>query len=62
MTIFGLLSIFVAIYVAYAAVTGAVWVHQGPFARRIVRAENPAYFWTCVAIYAGLALAMATIF
>jgi hypothetical protein len=62
MTIFRLLSILLAVYVAYAAVTGAVWVHRGPFARRVVRAEDPAGFWVSVAIYAGLAVALATVF
>ena len=59
---FVLLSIPLAIYVLYAAATGEVWVTKGPFARRVTRAQEPAYFWTCVAIYAGLALALATLF
>jgi hypothetical protein len=62
MPIFGLLAALLAIYVAYAAIIGEVWVHQGPFARRVVRAENPVRFWVSMTIYAGLALAMATIF
>jgi hypothetical protein len=59
---FLLLSIPLAIYVIYAAITGSVWVHQGPFGRRVARAEDPVNFWVGVTIYAGLALALATIF
>ena len=59
---FVLLSIPVALYVVYATVAGVVWVHRGPFPRRVVRAENPVSFWLNVTIYAGLALALATVF
>lgn len=59
---FVLLAIPLALYVLYAAATGAVWVRQGPGGRRVARAEEPGYFWTCLGVYAGLAIAMATVF
>jgi hypothetical protein len=58
---FALLAVPVAIYVVYAAVSGEIWVKQGPWGRRVARKENPVYFWTSVAIYAGLAIALATV-
>lgn len=62
MTPFAWLSVAVAIYAAYAALTGEVLTANGPFVRRVVRAREPIYFWTCVIIYAGLAAALATLF
>jgi hypothetical protein len=59
---FVLLAIPLAIYVVYAAATGGIWIAQGPLARRVTRTESPVYFWICVAIYAGLAVALATLF
>jgi hypothetical protein len=56
------LSIPLALYVVYAAVAGEVWVRQGAGARRVTREQSPAYFWVCITIYAGLAVAMATVF
>ena len=59
---FALLALILAIYTAYAAATGRVWIAQGPAARRVSVAERPAYFWICIFIYAGLAFAMAFLF
>jgi uncharacterized protein with PQ loop repeat len=59
---FAILAIPLAAYVLYAAVTGEVWVKSGAGARLVTRADAPIYFWTCVTIYAGLAIALATIF
>lgn len=62
MPLFVALSVPLAAYVVYAAAIGEVWVTQGPFPRRVTRGQEPVYFWTCVTIYAGLAIALATIF
>jgi hypothetical protein len=56
------LAIPLALYVVYAAAAGEVWVRGGVGARLVTREQSPAYFWVCIAIYAGLAVAMATIF
>lgn len=59
---FVVLGMVVAIYTAYAALSGEVVVAEGPGARRVRRGESPRYFWVCIAIYGGLSLAMMTIF
>ncbi len=56
------LAILLAIYVAYAVATGGVIAKSGHGARRILREETPRYFWTVIAIYAALAIALATVF
>jgi hypothetical protein len=59
---FALLAIPLALYTLYAAATGEVVVKDGPGAKRVTRGDSPVYFWVCIAIYAGLATAMVTIF
>lgn len=55
---FKVLGVVLALYVAYAAMTGEVIAKSGPGMRRVRRAESTRYFWTVMAIYAALALAM----
>lgn len=52
----------VLLYTAYAALRGEVYAKSGPAGRTVSRAESPRYFWTVVAIYAGLGVALITIF
>ncbi|MGH8504419.1 MAG: hypothetical protein ACRETM_00470 [Stenotrophobium sp.] len=59
---FKLLGVCVLIYAAYAAVTGSIQVRSGIGSRTVNREESPIYFWTCVVIYAGLAVALMTVF
>ena len=59
---FALLAVPAALYALHAALTGSVVVSEGPRARRVARDSEPGYFWTCIAIYAGLAAAMAFLF
>lgn len=59
---FRLLAAGLALYVAYAVLRGKVYVKTGPSARSVSRADSPEYFWTTIAIYAGLAVALATVF
>lgn len=59
---FDALGVLVALYAAYAALTGEVYAKSGPGGRTVARAESPAYFWIVVAIYAGLAIALVTVF
>ena len=46
----------------YAVIKGEVVAKAGPGARTVARGESPRYFWCVVAIYAGLALALAFLF
>lgn len=62
MSLFDALGVLLALYVAYAGVRGRVVATSGPGARLIRRAERPRYFWTVIAIYAGLSLALVLVF
>ena len=61
---FKALGFLLAIYVAWAAVDGKVFAKQsglrGP--RYFHRDEEPGWFWTIIAVYGLLSLAMVTIF
>lgn len=59
---FRLLAVLVGLYTLYAAIRGEVYAKSGARARTVSKAESPGYFWTVVAIYAGLSLALLTIF
>jgi len=59
---FKALGVLVALYAAYAAVTGRVYARSGAWGRTISRQDSPEYFWTVVVIYFGLSLALMTIF
>lgn len=59
---FKVLGLMVGLYTLYAAVTGEVYAKPGAWGRTVSRAESPEYFWVVIAIYAGLALALATVF
>jgi hypothetical protein len=61
---FKALGILVACYTLWAAIDGKVLAKQsglrGP--RYIHKVEEPTYFWTVVAIYGGLGIALMTVF
>ncbi len=59
---FTALGIVLGIYTAYAAARGEVYVKHRAWGRTVSRGEEPGYFWTCIGIYAGLALALVTVF
>lgn len=59
---FKVLGIAIALYTAYAAATGAVFAKSGPRGRIVTRVATPRYFWTVIAIYAGLGVALLTVF
>ena len=59
---FKALGIFVVGYALYAAVTGEVYAKSGPWGRTVSRERSPEYFWIVIAIYAGLGIALMTIF
>jgi hypothetical protein len=59
---FKALGVAVMLYAAYAAVRGEVYAKDGASGRPVSRAESPEYFWVVIAIYAGLGIAMVTVF
>ena len=59
---FKLLGVLVGLYTLYAALACNVIVKCGSWCWTIARVDSPRYFWTVVAIYALLALALVTIF
>ena len=59
---FKALGVLVVAYALYAAVKGEVYAKSGPWGRTVSREDSPEYFWVVVAIYAGLGVALLTIF
>ena len=59
---FKILGIVVALYTAYAAISGEVYAKSGPWGRTVSRVDSPQYFWTVIVIYAGLSVALLTVF
>jgi hypothetical protein len=59
---FKLLGVLVAAYTLLAVLRGEVVAKKGPWARVVSRETSPRYFWVVIVIYAGLAVAMITVF
>ena len=59
---FDLLGILLGAYTGYAVVAGRVFAKAGAGGVTVERAERPAYFWTVVAVYAALSVALLTVF
>jgi muconolactone delta-isomerase len=59
---FKAIGFLLAVYVCYAVVVGRVVAKAGASAREVQREESPGYFWVVVGIYAGLSLALVTVF
>jgi hypothetical protein len=59
---FRMLGILVAAYAFYAVMRGEVAAKSGPWGRIVSKEASPHYFWTVIAIYAGLAVALLTVF
>ena len=62
MILFKVLGAVVALYAIYAVVIGEVYAKSGPGGRRVSRKTAPQYFWVVIVIYAGLAIALITVF
>jgi len=58
---FAIIGILLALYVVYAVVAGEVYAKAGAWGRSISRQESPGDFWMMIVIYAGLAIALATV-
>lgn len=59
---FKLIGVLLALYTTYAAIGGQVHAKSGIRWRTVLKAETPGYFWTVIVIYAGLSLALITVF
>lgn len=61
---FKALGIVVAAYTLWAALNGKVYARAANWrgGRYIHKAEEPRYYWVVVAIYAGLSVALMTVF
>lgn len=59
---FKMLGLLVGLYTLHAALKGEVYAKNGASGRVVSRAESPEYFWVVIAIYAGLSVALVTIF
>jgi len=59
---FKMLGILVGLYTLYAAMNGKVYAKSGAWGRTVSRVDSPEYFWVVIAIYAGLSVALITIF
>ena len=59
---FDLLGILLGAYTVYAVASGRVFAKAGAGGVTVERAERPAYFWTVVAVYAALSVALLTVF
>jgi len=59
---FKMLGILVGLYTLYAAMNGKVYAKSGAWGRTVSRVDSPEYFWVVIAIYAGLSVALVTIF
>lgn len=62
MGLFDALGLVLGGYTIYAAVQGRVYAKRGPWGEAIHRDDRPGYFWTVIAIYAGLSVALVTVF
>ena len=60
--IFKIIGLCVALYVVFAVVAGEVYAKAGVWGRSISRADSPSEYWMTIVIYAGLAVALFTIF
>jgi hypothetical protein len=59
---FKILGVLVGLYTLYAAINGKVYARSGAWGRTVSRVDSPEYFWVVIAIYAGLSIALITVF
>jgi hypothetical protein len=59
---FKILGVLVGLYALYAAVDGKVYAKSGAWGRTVSKVKSPEYFWLIIAIYAGLSIALLTVF
>lgn len=59
---FKLLGILVGLYTFQSVNKGEVFAKSGMWGRTVSRKDSPQYFWVVIAIYAGLSVALLTVF
>ena len=59
---FKMLGVLVGLYTLYAAINGEVYAKSDAGGRIVSRVASPEYFWVVIAIYAGLSVALITVF
>jgi hypothetical protein len=59
---FRALGVLVCLYAIYAAMSGRVYAKSGAWGRTVSRRDSPEYFWVVVVIYAGVGIALITVF
>lgn len=59
---FKLIGTLLVLYVCFAVASGRVLAKAGAGSREVLREESPGYFWTVIAIYAGLSVALVFVF
>ena len=59
---FKALGLFLGLYVAYAAYKGEVYAKSGAWGRAVMRTDSLEYFWMVIVVYAGLSIALITLF
>jgi hypothetical protein len=60
--VFKILGILVGLYTLYAIVKGEIYAKSGISGKTVTRTDSPGYFWVIAAIYAGLGIALLTVF
>ncbi|HEU4623965.1 MAG TPA: hypothetical protein VFS52_04335 [Steroidobacteraceae bacterium] len=56
--LFRVLGVLLAGYIVLALLSGAVYAKSGPWGRTFTRAEEPLHYWSAIASYALLSLAL----
>jgi hypothetical protein len=59
---FTVMGVVVALYTVHAVISGEVYAKSGAWGRTISRVNSPRYFWVVIVIYAGLSVALMTVF
>lgn len=59
---FKMIGVALALYVGYALISGRVYAKAGIAARHVGCDESPGYYWVVLIIYAGLSVALITVF
>ncbi len=59
---FPAIGVALAAYTTYSAWTGRVYARSGARGRTVSREKSPVYFWAVIAVYAGLSIALVTVF
>jgi len=57
-----ILGVLIGLYTLYAAIHGEVYAKSGVWGRTISRVDSPEFFWVVITIYAGLSVALTTVF